>query len=136
MRNINVISKEHLEALRALKREIESLEATEPRPRLVQISYKDYRTGKGIPKTDVGIDDGSDEAQELQRKIESKRRALVRAVSALEDWLDAVEDPEDRAILRWYYVEGLTQEEIGLRMGYSRSAIQYKVQEFWNRRTR
>lgn len=129
----DTITRKDLEQLRALKKEIESLEAVEPKPREVVIFYKDYSTGKGIPKSDVGIDDGEDEASELLEKIERKRRELLRKISSLEDWLDAVEDPEDRAILRWYFVDGLTQEEIGHRMNYSRSLIQFRISEFFRK---
>lgn len=127
------VTRYDLEKIRALKKEIESLEATEPTPTLVPIFYKDYKTGKGIPKSDVGFDDGSEQVNELRKKINAKRRQLIEAVTRLEDFLDGIEDPEERSILRWYYVEGLTQEEIARRMNYSRSLIQFRISRFWEK---
>ena len=127
------ITKRDLEQLRGLIAEIETLARTEPQGRAVLIFYKDYRSGKGIPKTDVGIDDGEDEAKELAAKIRKKRRELVRQVSKIEDWLETVEDAETRAILREYYLDGKSQEEIGKALGYSRSAIQYKLDNPWRK---
>ncbi len=126
-------SRRDFEKLRALQAEIKSLESTEAKPRAVLIFYKDYKTGKGVPKVDTGIDDGEDEARELQRKINAKRRKLVKAVADMEQFLDTVEDPTERAVLRYYYGDGLTQEEIGQRLNYSRSTIQYILAKFWEK---
>jgi RNA polymerase sigma factor (sigma-70 family) len=123
--------REDLEKLRGLRAEIESLRHIRPKPRTVSIFYKDYRTGIGIPKTDVGMDSGEEERAELAKKILRKERQLARKVSEIEDWLESVPDPEMRTILRYYYEEGLSQREIGEKLGYERSTITHRLHVFW-----
>lgn len=122
-----------LEQLRALRKEIESLEYSlrEPRPSLVTISYKDYATGKGVPKSDVGYDDGEEEQNRLTRILKKKRKELEEKVAEILEWIDAIEDPEMRAIIWYYYSEGLSQEEVAERMFYDRRTIGRKLKNFW-----
>ena len=49
----------------------------------------------------------------------------------MENFLDSVDDAEMRELLRLRYQDGLSQEEVGERMGYSRQAIQKKEERFW-----
>lgn len=127
----NKITKEDLQHLRGLKVEIESLRAIKPKPQMVSIFYKDYRTGKGIPKTDVGLDDGREELQDLATKIARKIREREKLIEAMEDWIEDIADPVERAILRFYYVEGLSQQEIGDRTGYSQPSVSRVLARFW-----
>lgn len=120
-----------LEHLRGLKVEIRSLEAIKPKPKVVPIFYKDYKTGKGVPKVDAGMDDGRNEAEDLATKILRKVTERERLILAMEDWIEAVPDPVERAILRLYYVEGLSQQEIGERVGYSQSGVSRILRNFW-----
>lgn len=127
------MKRKDLEQLRALRKEIESLEYSlkHPRPSLVTISYKDYKTGKGIPKTDVGYDDGEDEFNRLSMILKKKRKELAERAAEIEAWIDAIEDMEMRAIIRYYYSEGLSQEEVAERMFYDRRTIGRKLKNFW-----
>ena len=125
------MTREELERLRGLHAEIRQLKAMRPRNREVVIFYKDYRTGKGIPKTDVGMDDGSNEAEELRKAIEKTERKAMKQATEAEIWLDEVKDPTMRVILRGYYVEGKTQGEIADELGYSREWVKKKIHFFW-----
>jgi len=125
------LDRRDLEKLRGLRVEIESLQHIRPKSQTVSIFYKDYRTGIGIPKTDVGLDSGEEERRELDKKIMRKERQLSRQVSEIEDWLDSVPDPEMRTILRYYYAEGMSQREIGEKLGYDRSTITKRIHMFW-----
>lgn len=127
----NMITKEDLQHLRGLKVEIESLRAIKPRPQVVSIFYKDYKTGRGIPKTDVGLDDGEQSALDLATKIARKIREREKLIEAMEDWIEDIADPVERAILRFYYVEGLSQQEIGDRTGYSQPSVSRVLARFW-----
>lgn len=127
----NMITKEDLQHLRGLKVEIESLLAIKPRPQVVSIFYKDYKTGRGIPKTDVGLDDGEQSALDLATKIARKIREREKLIEAMEDWIEDIADPVERAILRFYYVEGLSQQEIGDRTGYSQPSVSRVLARFW-----
>ena len=125
------ITRKDLEHLRGLKVEIESLRAIRPKPSMVSIFYKDYRTGKGIPKTDVGLDDGREELQDLATKIADKISEREGLISSMEDWIEQIDNPVDRAIIRYYYVEGLSQQEIGNRTGYAQSSISRILSALW-----
>lgn len=127
----NMITKEDLQHLRGLKVEIESLRAIKPRPQVVPIFYKDYKTGRGIPKTDVGLDDGEQSALDLATKIARKIREREALISAMEDWIERIDNPVDRSIIRYYYVEGLSQQEIGDRTGYAQSSISRILSALW-----
>lgn len=52
--------------------------------------------------------------------LEKKKREMLNALDAIEAWLDSVEDPELRALIRWYYILGLTWKATSLKVyGYS-----------------
>lgn len=126
-----MVTKKDLEQLRGLNFEIKQLSNMRPKSKEVVIFYKDYRTGKGIPKTDIGFDDGSNEANELRDLLSKKTRKLIRKAAEVEKWLDTITDPLDRVIVRAYYIEGKTQQEIGDAVGYSRERIAKKLKIFW-----
>lgn len=127
------MKKTDLEKLRGMKAEIKSLslQAEDPEPTMEIIFYKDYRTGKGIPKYDVGSDFGAKKRIELEKRMRKLAQERLKMIEALEDELEQVEDPMMRTILRYYYRDGKTQEEIGDLLGYSREAIAKKITRFW-----
>lgn len=124
-------TREDLESLRQLRNEIETLRRIRPKPQPVVIFYKDYRTGKGIPKSDIGIDEGENERRELARVIRRKEQRLLQKVRRLEAYLDRVQDPTMRSVLRMYYSDGMSQEEIGEKLGYSRQTITHLLTLWW-----
>lgn len=69
------------------------------------------------------------------RLLRAKVRRLEEEVQKLEAWLDAVDDPEMRAILRYRFSIGYTYEEIGEMMNYDKSTIQRKVERFFDNST-
>ena len=92
-------------------------------------TVKDYRTGFG--KTVVIRGYGNEEWQKLRDKWFAKLLIISDRIRRMEDYLDSVEDAELRQILRLRYEDGLSQEEVGQIMGYSRQAIQKKEERFW-----
>lgn len=90
---------------------------------------KDYRTGKPHSITITGY--GQQDYPELKERYYQKLRDIQREIAFLEGFLDQVEDPQTRDILRLYYVNGLTQEQIAEELGYARSAIAMKLHRFW-----
>lgn len=92
-------------------------------------TVKDYRTGFG--RTVVIRGYGSSEWQKVRDKWYSKLLAVSARIQNMESFLDSVEDAELRQILRLRYQDGLSQEEVGEIMGYSRQAIQKKEERFW-----
>lgn len=126
--------KTRLKKLRALIKEAEHLQSEyndlicfpkEP----VCDSYKDYRTGYPHTKPMAGY--GDSDYIDIRQRLYEKHRQIQKEIAYLESWLDSVEDPEMRDILRLLYINGLTQEEIAAELGYTRSGIATKVKRFW-----
>lgn len=92
-------------------------------------TVKDYRTGFG--RTVVIRGYGSVEWQKVRDKWYSKLLSISARIQNMENFLDSVEDAELRQMLRLRYQDGLSQEEVGEIMGYSRQAIQKKEERFW-----
>lgn len=90
---------------------------------------KDYRTGFG--KTIIIRGYGDEEWKKLRDKWYVKLVHISQRIQQMETFLDEVDDAEIRQILRLRYQDGLSQEEVGERMGYSRQAIQKKEERFW-----
>lgn len=52
--------------------------------------------------------------------LEKKKQEMMKALDEIEEWLDSVKDPELRALIRWYYILGLTWKATSLKVyGYS-----------------
>lgn len=126
--------KTRLKKLRALIKEAEHLQSEyndlicfpkEP----VCDSVKDYRTG--YPHTIPISGYGDSVYIDIRQRLYEKHRQIQKEIAYLEGWLDSVEDPEMRDILRLLYINGLTQEEIATELGYTRSGIATKVKRFW-----
>lgn len=128
------MSRKRLQQIRALRQEIDTLKnkyMVMPVTEEVADTVGDYRMGM---KRTVVIRGQSDyRSRQLEEKIMIKSKRLENEVMLLENFLDGIEDSEMRDIIRLYFVEGLTQEEIGRRKGYSRQAIQKKIDKFFEK---
>ena len=129
------MTRAELEKLSALKAEIEAIEReidqVEPEAVVADV-YKDYtRDPQGITK----IMRGSNGGDEAMRRLTWRRRRFVallrQKVEEAEEFIEGVEDPELRTILRLTYISGATQEEIGAALGYERSVISRRLTAFW-----
>lgn len=129
------MTKERLKKLKALIKEAEHLEEqirdlpfrTGP---YVADSAKDYRTG--FPRTILIRGYSAEGYYKLKRRLGEKLCSIQAEIADLEQWLDGVEDPQTRDILRLQYVNGLTQEEIAEELGYSRAGIASILKRFWD----
>lgn len=54
----------------------------------------------------------------LERMLNGKLELMIEQRVEMEEWLEMYE-PEERRMLRLYYVDGLTWEEVAERVGYS-----------------
>lgn len=128
------MTKNRLKKLRGLIKEAEHLQAEYedmmcfPKT-FVQDSVKDYSTG--YPHNIVIQGYGSADFAALRQKLYDKLSRIQRERQVLEDWLDSVEDPELRDILRLQYINGLTQEQIADELGYSVRTVKRRLSEFW-----
>jgi len=129
------VTKHELQQMKKLKSEIKDLQERIDRNKFnpkneVADTVKDYRTGQG--KTIVIQGYGNEEWKRLQMKYTQRLGDITRRVLLCEIFLDMVKDSEMRQILRYRYEDGMTHEEIGAKMGFSRQAIQKKEERFWN----
>lgn len=125
-----------LERLTALKAEIKAIERdlAKIEPQEVADVYKDYtRDPSGVTK----IMRGSDEGGEAARRLRWRRRRFLRILREKEEeaetFIQGLEDPETRTIVRMVYLQDATQEQVGAALGYERSTIGKKLAAFWER---
>lgn len=130
------MTRRELERLTALKAEIEAVERdlAKIEPQEVADIYKDYtRDPGGVAK----IMRGSDEGGEAARRLRWRRRHFLRLLREKEEqaegFIQGIDDPETRTILRMAYLQDATQEQIGDALGYERSTIGKKLAAFWAR---
>lgn len=127
------MTKKQLEKLKKLMKEAEHLKAKLEKPaslrEMVIDSVKDYRTG--YPHNIIIAGCGQNNYPDLQQKYYDKLQKIQQEIATMEDWLDAISDPELRDILRLQYADGLTQEEVADELGYSRATIARRIKEFW-----
>lgn len=129
------MTRERLKRLKALLKEAEHLEEEIKSMPFTAGGYvgdsaKDYRTG--FPRTITIQGYSTERYDKLKAKLQRKLRDIQGEITELEEWLGGVEDPELRDILRLQYVNGLTQEQIAEKLGYTRAAIAMKAKRFWD----
>ena len=79
----------------------------------------------------MGYDDGSICKDQLIKKLIATKKKLQAKIIDAERFIETQTDSELRTILRSYYINGLSQEEIGKLLGYDRSTITKKLKRFW-----
>ena len=127
------MTKKRLKRMRSLISEARHLQEMLDRPakttEYVGDTAKDYRTGKPHSITITGY--GQQDYPELKERYYQKLRQIQQEIAFLEGFLDQVEESQTRDILRLYYVNGLTQEQIAEELGYARETISRKIRDFW-----
>lgn len=127
------MTKDRLEKMRVLRTEIKLLEAdlcyNLPQ---TKDSVKGSMTEYPYIETTIQVE-GTDETvkEALKKKIVRKLAQLRHELAELEEWLDGIEDPEMRIILRMYYEQGKTQEKIAEALNYSERTIRRKIDIFF-----
>ncbi len=117
----------------SLKHEIKAVEQSmkSPKSTYVAVFYKDYRTGKGIPKSRQELDEGQEELRVLKAYHKNLKRRLMNKLKKAEKFIEGVEDSEMRTILRMYYINGSNQQEIADELHYDQSTISNRLKYFW-----
>ena len=94
--------------------------------------YRDYSTGYPVVITIEGF--GSEEYVKAKTRLyEQLRRKLIaieKERDEMERYIDSIEDPELRTIVRLRYIEGKTLEKIAESMEYSERTIRRKLFNF------
>lgn len=124
---------EQLKQLRSLRREAEGLKYSiaHAKPEIVTDYYKDYRNGRGVPKSLVGLTFNAKSINARERRLKSKLGEIRGLIEAIEKDIEAISDPDMRSILRMYYIEERSQEEIGSVLGYDKATISRKIKAFY-----
>lgn len=130
-----MIDYESVRQLKTLRRAAEGLRysITHPPYTIVTDYYKDYRTGKGIPKALIGVEIDEKVVRKRERELENKLGEIEQAIKSIESEIDQVKDIELREMLRLYCINEETHEKIGEIMGLERSTISKRLSSFWKR---
>ena len=75
------MTRKEMEQCRSLRYEIASIETAmrSPRSTIVAVFYKDYRTGKGVPKSRQEVDHGEEELRILKGSLNICKRKLAKS---------------------------------------------------------
>ena len=132
---IRMMTREEMEKCRSLRKEIHSIvDAIESvKTDTVVVSYKDYSSGKGVPKLSTEIVYEKEQKSFLENCLSEKKHALEKDLIEAEKFIEEIDDPEMCTIFRMYYLAGKTQQEIGDRINYSRESISLKINSFWKK---
>lgn len=130
-----MIDYESVRQLKTLRRAAEGLRYSIKHPpyTIVTDYYKDYRTGKGIPKALIGVEIDEKVVRKRERELENKLGEIEQAIKSIESEIDQVKDIELREMLRLYCINEETHEKIGEIMGLERSTISKRLSSFWKR---
>lgn len=130
-----MIDYESVRQLKTLRRAAEGLKYSidHAKPEVIADYYKDYRTGKGIPKALIGVEIDEKAVRKRERELETKLGEIEQAIKSIESEIDKVKDIELREILRLYCINEETHEKIGEIMGLERSTISKRLSSFWKR---
>lgn len=127
------MTRKEMEQCRSLRQEIKAIEASmrSPKSTYVSVFYKDYRSGKGIPKSKQEIDNGEEELRILKGSLRARKRKLLKRLKTAEAFIEEVEDSEMRTILRMYYINDDSQKDIGEALNYTQARVSQKLNSFW-----
>ena len=127
------MTRKEMEECRYLPQEIKSIKSAMKSPRVtdVVVFYKDYRTGRPIPKAKQETDSGEDDLRILKGNLKACNRRLAKQLKKAEEFIETIDNPEMRTILRMYYIAGMTQEQIGEELHCGQSRISQMINSFW-----
>ena len=127
------MTRKEMEQCRSLRQEIKSIKTAmrSPKSTIVVVFYKDYRTGRGIPKAKQEIDSGEEELRVLTENLKASMRKLAKQLNKAEKFIEKIESSEVRTIMRMYYLAGMSQEEIAEELHYSQGRISQILSGFW-----
>lgn len=115
------MTKERLRAYRDIKLERDKLAAMIEELDVVLYGPRSQRMD-GMPRGGSGSSSQTEDAivkrDELLRRYKQKVAALSAALAEIEEAIEVLE-PRERTLIRLYYAQGLTWEEVCVAMNYS-----------------
>ena len=127
-----MVDYEQIKQLKALRREAEGLKYSidHAKPEIVTDYYKDYRNGRGVPKSLIGLTFDEKGISSREKRLKRKLDEISKLIEVIEREIDTVDDPDMRTILRMYYIEEMNYREIEKQTFMSKSTIQRKLKKF------
>lgn len=134
----NLTRKECLE-VRAAQRMVEGIE--EEIKKIAPMTIKDSVRGSSSehPYTQhVFVIEGAGKLEDdpkyarLTKELNKRREEWLEKIWHLEEILRDME-PEEQDILRRYYINGQTMEEIGKDLGYAKSSVHKKINSYFGK---
>lgn len=74
-----------------------------------------------------------EEAERVRRQIASKQKELEevkREMQRIEEFIDGINDIHIKTIFEYRYLEGMTCEAVGKKMGYTKVRISQKIKDY------
>lgn len=114
---------EYLEEYIKLKHEADDLKA-----RLDALGFPSGIRYSPLPRSETNeiptLDDIIIQREKIRKKWQKKLYEAQGLLISIEVWMDSVEDPEVKQIVRLKYVDGLTWEEVSKEMFVSKTTVQ------------
>jgi DNA-directed RNA polymerase specialized sigma subunit len=114
------MTKEQLKSYQALMRELEGLR-TQIKTLAAKIRGVSAVTLSDMPKPTTKGDqsDGICKLADMQGLYESKVKSALEEMADIEQAISQLEDPIQRTLMRYRYIEGLEWEKICVKLNYS-----------------
>lgn len=94
--------------------QLEQLRTTMESPKVQALDGMPHASSRGDAMTGIVA-----ELIGLQNKYMDKLHRLNAAMAEVEDMIGSLEDPTERRLMRYRYIEGLTWEEVCVEVNYS-----------------
>lgn len=115
------MTKKRLKAYRAMKLELDGIASTLATLESVVYGPKGSRLD-GMPRSGSGdggpVERAAIKLTDLREKYMDKAAALIEATEEVEDAIESL-DERQRTLMRLYYIQGLSWEDVCGRMSYS-----------------
>lgn len=117
--------------LKKLRKEVAGLKYSieHAKPELTTDYYKDYKSGHGIPKKLVGFTLDTEGLCRREKQLSRKLKQIHAIIERLEREIEDIEDPEDRTVLRMYYIDNLSMEQIAAVLYCDKSTISRRLKK-------
>lgn len=127
------MTKELLESYRSKKEEIKELKYKLEHLRdgdaiIGNDTIFDYRSGYPIPQAVIGVD--WNKIDRLEKRYKSKLEILEKDCEEVEIFIDEIQDSLTRRIFRLYYIDGMSQKNVGETIHLDRSRVSRKIDDF------
>ncbi len=133
------MTKEQLEEYRCKKEEIRELSyklnhMNEDGIMMSNDTILNYEKGYPVAEAVVGIDWGK--VDRTEERYKKRIDMLTKECEEVEEFVESIPDSLARRIFRMYYIDGLSQQDIGKAVHLDRSRVSRKLGEFFKTHTK